>query len=563
MEAEITNLINNYLYEYLYERSQDESIDSKISYTIKICFYLYLLMPIIGCACNLIGRVSSKSSFSFQLKISPIMDPPVYKPNQLEGIPTDLFPKIFEWVGWKGWKRFATTSRNYKELTHTPAILSQMFSIPIPLKNADLGMEKILKKIKSVNLKNKCTHSFLREFHIKGVKYSIDLFSDQVNPRLKKLIDENPNIEHLSFENWRLKALDFEYISEHLKNVKSLEIYDEDSFTDECLFHIKNLKHLESLKFNGLHITDKGVSYLKELTHLKFLCVTNGHNITNEGIDHLKNIAFQKLELIGCQITSLQFLEKNSSLLSLSLILCRKLNGDQLYFLKQSKNLKSLELREINITDESLSHLSHHFYLEKLGLYGTKITGKGLIHLKCPQLKVLDLSTTKINDDALEIVSKFKQLENLNLACCWQISDKGLLILSQGTCTGLKQLDISRCDRITDDGMCCLSAFCRLVNLSLMFSKITDKGIEKLTKSSNLEILNLSYCYALSYKCIDDLRKFDHLKQINLFKATIDLSILIELALSGSRIKVVIFHGCEKVYSDRVSPIRSRRWARK
>ena len=154
------------------------------------------------------------------------------------------------------------------------------------------------------------------------------------------------------------------------------------------------------------------------------------------------------------------------------------------------RNLKYLNLSVTNITTEALKIiLTGCSNLESLDFHSCDTinwSDKSLSNLIAnPNLKSLNINTTNITDEALEIILiKCLNLENLDLYYCLLInwSDKALLNL--------------------------FSKLKNLTSLNLSWTNTPKKSLETILSSCcNLEFLDLSYCYKISKEEIDELKK--------------------------------------------------------
>ncbi|GMH81967.1 hypothetical protein TL16_g09102, partial [Triparma laevis f. inornata] len=123
----------------------------------------------------------------------------------------------------------------------------------------------------------------------------------------------------------------------------------------------------------------------------------------------------------------------------------------------------------------------------------------------CSGLEVLDLSRSelqfKITDVSLLALSERSQILNkLNLNGCEMITDAGLSWLAKG-CSGLKWLDMMNCSKVSNGGMRCLGEGCpdlEWCNLSHL-KKVTDVGLRFLAQGcSKLKSLNATGIFLLS-----------------------------------------------------------------
>jgi len=88
--------------------------------------------------------------------------------------------------------------------------------------------------------------------------------------------------------------------------------------------------------------------------------------------------------------------------------------------------------------------------------------------------------------------------EKFNLYSCERITDAGLKNLSQ--CNRLREIDLSFCDQVTDQGVEALALNCpNLTSVILHSTSISDRALICLGKmSSRLEELSVSYCKDIS-----------------------------------------------------------------
>lgn len=154
--------------------------------------------------------------------------------------------------------------------------------------------------------------------------------------------------------------------------------------------------------------------------------------------------------------------------------------------------------------------------LASLDLCGLPLAGdKGVLSFlesSSKKLSSIDLSgCCQITDKAVASIAD-RCGENVRSLCldgCSKVTDKGLRALAKD-CTGIEDLDLSKCD-ITDRGLKVLLAAVgpSLVNLSLAGCvKISDKSVEEIMDSCHsLSGLNLKNCSGLSKKAVDRLRQ--------------------------------------------------------
>lgn len=117
-------------------------------------------------------------------------------------------------------------------------------------------------------------------------------------------------------------------------------------------------------------------------------------------------------------------------------------------------------------------------------------------------LSVLDLSwCSRIADEAVEAIASMSSLMALILHGCSLVTDLCLAHLANGTASQtLGRLDLSECDRISDNGVCLLPKLENLQELDLAECgpKVTDFGGFATASIYNLKRLNLSWLINLS-----------------------------------------------------------------
>jgi hypothetical protein len=123
---------------------------------------------------------------------------------------------------------------------------------------------------------------------------------------------------------------------------------------------------------------------------------------------------------------------------------------------------------------------------------------------------LLDLSETRINDDALAAIAKLPNLEDLNL---WhtRVTDDGIALLVDSK---LKRLNLDDITGIGDGATEHLAKITSLEFLHLGKTGVTDEGLEKLKTLVNLTEINLNNT-ALTKKAVDALQaKLPKLKKV-------------------------------------------------
>lgn len=154
-------------------------------------------------------------------------------------------------------------------------------------------------------------------------------------------------------------------------------------------------------------------------------------------------------------------------------------------------HLRRLELSNARfVSDEGIEAISRFENLEWLDICEVPgATDRGLVTLsRLTNLRSLDLSGTPISDLALAELSRLVQLERLLLDKN-SVTDAGVSTLSK--LTKLKLLRVSR-SQITDEGLKAIGALRALESLDLSGTQITNAGLDHLMSLGNLVRLNLA-----------------------------------------------------------------------
>ncbi|XP_072978557.1 F-box protein At5g07670-like [Typha angustifolia] len=118
-------------------------------------------------------------------------------------------------------------------------------------------------------------------------------------------------------------------------------------------------------------------------------------------------------------------------------------------------------------------------------------------------LTVLDLSwCSRITDEALGAIGAVSSLSVLCLHGCSLVTDSGLASLSNGPLLSrsIRRLDLSECDRISDNGVMSLRklSFLQELDLAECGPKVTDAGIVAIASVSSLRRLSVKWLINLS-----------------------------------------------------------------
>lgn len=148
----------------------------------------------------------------------------------------------------------------------------------------------------------------------------------------------------------------------------------------------------------------------------------------------------------------------------------------------------------------------------KSAKFNSKIFNSELKEFLVKCLRYLDVSNQRISDSDVDIIIQMKKLKNLNL----QGTKPKKILENIGNFPRLKDLNLSSCS-LNSSHIELLDP----ISHSLRFLDISENelGIDEvqlLSRFSNLEYLNMSYCSDIDYKCIKAIHMMRHLKKLHI-----------------------------------------------
>ncbi len=223
---------------------------------------------------------------------------------------------------------------------------------------------------------------------------------------------------------------------------------------------------------------------------------------------------------------------------------------------KNTEQVKILNLTGTTISDPGLKHLSSYPNLKAADLKYLQISGKGFENFKSDKLEYLNLEQSTIENQYLDNLSNYRNLEILilirtdisdisgisnlkslqilNLAAC-PISDDGLKNIGQ--LKNLEQLTLVQ-NNISDSGIKYLTELENLKSLRLGANNITDSAVQKLSIMPSLLYLELSGTN-ITDKAVEYLLKFPKLESVNLRSTTLSVESLKKLKQQRPNLKIL------------------------
>ena len=125
----------------------------------------------------------------------------------------------------------------------------------------------------------------------------------------------------------------------------------------------------------------------------------------------------------------------------------------------------------------------------------------------CPKLCVLSVRRCKfVTDDAIRKISECcNDLQELDVTCCFQISDKGIKKLT--LCKNLRSLRVCSCYGVTDHSVKMVTRYClRLMELDVgKCPGVTDAGLQPLLEKPCSQFVRIKSCENISNDMIEKL----------------------------------------------------------
>jgi internalin A len=259
-----------------------------------------------------------------------------------------------------------------------------------------------------------------------------------------------------------------------LPNVTELNFFGAESITDVAIAHLRSWKNLQYLNLRGSDITDTSMEYIGDLKKLRSLDVSFTQ-ISTPGLDYL------------AELTELEELMLGGN----------KLSGAGLTVLSTLPKLKKLSLKgsqrrnsgywSVSLTDADMELLGSLKQLEWLEVGGSlrspmsALSDLGISKLAAlKELRVLDISQTRIGSAGLEPLASLPKLQRVSLWRAKRIDDRAAKHLAR--MRSLETLDLAETN-VTDATLDELAALQNLRHLYLSGTKVTPEGVERFRRA--------------------------------------------------------------------------------
>jgi internalin A len=251
------------------------------------------------------------------------------------------------------------------------------------------------------------------------------------------------------------------------------------SVKDDHLRDLELFPEVKDIGFVDAAVTDAGVAILVRFPKLISVGIIRCPNVTDavgQTLSQLKNV--EALDFLGTPIgdgcvaklplfSKLGRLELGDTLVT----------SVSLEYVARLPELTVLFLARTKINDDGLKHLAEMHTLRDLWIHDTEITDCGIAHLRTlTAVKSLLLRDTQIGDASLDVIANFTDLRSLDIART-RVTNKGVASLA-----GLRKLSHLSLDGTDVDDLCIpdLLRIQSLKGLSLKTTNISKEGIERL-----------------------------------------------------------------------------------
>lgn len=276
-------------------------------------------------------------------------------------------------------------------------------------------------------------------------------------------------------------VIDDQFLNRWLSNFTNLRCFKHNKNCDlgKSVFEILGSKcpHLEILELSTVHLTDRGLWVIangcRKLKRARFECP----KLTEFGIRWLFTLCkgLEHFEIIGMPcLKGLYLHDSFPKLKTLVLEKCPQMHEFTDIF-QSFPNLTSLTLKSLpNLADEHLQH----------------------IYENCRNIEKLEISNVPaVSRFGLSGIAGLRNLKSLSIENTTTFGMDCVLKDISKNCFYLDNLNISRCEYVTDIGMQSLSALPNLQTLSInRLNRITSKSLKAISSCKNLKFLSVEEC---------------------------------------------------------------------
>lgn len=312
-------------------------------------------------------------------------------------------------------------------------------------------------------------------------------------------------------------------------------------------------------------ITDKNIFDLTKFGPILSINLSKCSTITDESLKYLTNVS--NIDLSDCNITDigLQSLSKKSTIESINLSYCNQITNSGIKLLIKNNQIKSIKLngclniniKEIgivcNFIDINLSYsngLSERtikdYYLDDNDQFDS-YNNENLhnFFLMNNMIRIIDFSSSDADDETLNILTKYCNINSIKIQNCRKITDIGIKILF--TKNTIEKINLSN-SKITNVGFSIIFAntFVKQINM-YGCSQITDQAISKLSNNNCIIKINLGCCNKLTEIGIKILFEKCHKLQSIRLPGYGSTDGIFDLLSSNIKLKNIYLNQCDKI----------------
>ncbi|XP_047276001.1 F-box and leucine-rich repeat protein 13 isoform X13 [Homo sapiens] len=314
------------------------------------------------------------------------------------------------------------------------------------------------------------------------------------------------NVLRLNFRGCLLRPKTFRSVS-HCRNLQELNVSDCPTFTDESMRHIsEGCPGVLCLNLSNTTITNRTMRLLPRHFHnLQNLSLAYCRRFTDKGLQYL-NLGngchkLIYLDLSGCTQALVEKCSRITSLVftgapHISDCTFRALSACKLRKIRFEGN-KRVTDASFKFIDKNYPNLSHIYMADCKGITDSSL--RSLSPLK--QLTVLNLANcVRIGDMGLKQFldgPASMRIRELNLSNCVRLSDASVMKLSE-RCPNLNYLSLRNCEHLTAQGIGYIVNIFSLVSIDLSGTDISNEGLNVLSRHKKLKELSVSECYRIT-----------------------------------------------------------------
>lgn len=327
-----------------------------------------------------------------------------------------------------------------------------------------------------------------------------------------KLLSETENLQLLSLEVHscdQLTNTGFLALTTHQTTLRELDVSLCTRVTDQTLVYIcKNLFNLEYLNIQRCRaVTDLGIAELQKLKKLKSLNISECELITKEGL--MKGIFGEQNEILEeLDVHSLNLDQAAIITLSETLPKLRNLNVSFCFNAVTDVSIQVIFKNQVLLHTLKMSHC------DKVSDAGLTGMGKGEEAEGDDEGPMYDYDEPDVAHPRIylgsraeeEIVRDARRKRDV-MRMCEKLTTASFTGYSLARLKGLRELDVSSCNKITDVSLTYAFNFKEMVKLNMSrCQQITHEGLEHLVKNCrSIEYFNLTDCYNLKDEAVKQI----------------------------------------------------------